>query len=340
MPAIFSEISSMILVTGAAGFIGSNVVHELVSSGRKVIAIDNFEPYYDEKLKQFRWNELTAGCQPDWLVCKKMNILDKPEMVRLFEEFSIEGVINLAAMAGVRNSVMNPMRYVEVNTMGTLTLMEVMRQFGARPLVLASTSSLYAGQPMPFDELMPVQNPISPYASSKLGAETMAYTYAHLHGMKVRVLRYFTVYGPCGRPDMAPFRMVEWIRRGDEIKVFGTGENTRDFTFVEDCAKATIRAYDDALLNSSGYELINIGGGGKCTSVNNLIELIANSMGKEARVAYLPAAEGDMLHTEASIEKALNVLKWTPTTEIGQGIERTIAWHLENSTWLDEVRME
>ena len=244
-----------ILITGAAGFIGSRICELLADSNTTVVAIDNFDPYYDVSLKRYRWNKL----QPlDHVQCHELDITDVPALEALFEAHSFDAVVNMAAMAGVRFSIENPAKYFRVNAQGFVGLLETMRKHGVTQVVQASTSSLYAGLPMPFLETLDVRTPISPYAASKLGAEALGYTYTHLHGFDVTVLRYFTVYGPAGRPDMAPFRFAEWCLRGEEIQLFGDGKQSRDFTYVDDIALGTIAALQKRFpdLKSSTLEAV------------------------------------------------------------------------------------
>ena len=291
-----------ILITGAAGFIGSRICELLANTGTAVVAIDNFDPYYDVSLKRYRWNKL----QPlDHVECHELDITNLPALEALFEANSFDAVVNMAAMAGVRFSIENPVKYFRVNAQGFAGLLETMRKNDVTQIVQASTSSLYAGLPMPFLETLDVRTPISPYAASKLGAEALGYTYTHLHGFDVTVLRYFTVYGPAGRPDMAPFRFAEWCLRGEEIQLFGDGKQSRDFTYVDDIALGTIAALQKRL---PGFEIINLGGGGERTTILEMIEMIGEFAGKEPIIKFLPVAQGDMLHTSASIEKAAEML--------------------------------
>lgn len=326
----------MILVTGGAGFIGAHVIQELIRFGHFVIGIDNFDDYYDVLLKKERWERLENTFSQNQLSLIEGSILDRGFLFDVFQSHSIDAVINLAAMAGVRNSICDPHKYVLVNTQGSLSLLELMKEFDCRTYVMASTSSLYAGQAMPFIESMDVRHPISPYASSKLGAESMAFAYSHIHGIHIRILRYFTVYGPSGRPDMLPFRLCEWIRRGEPIKIFGDGEHSRDFTFVEDVASATRLAMESSSLDR--YEIFNVGGGGNRTSMNSLIKLAEDAFDKKAHIEYLPEVSGDMKHTQSEIEKAQRKLNWSPLVTIEQGVKRMAAWHSQNAHWLDQIK--
>ena len=321
----------MILVTGGAGFIGSEVIRELTSAGLSVLAIDNFDPYYDPILKRHRWETVRNSSNVDFV---EGSILDEKLMRQLFGSNKFDGVINLAAMAGVRYSIEKPEKYISVNTLGSLRLLELMREFKVNNYVMASTSSLYAGCEMPFTEDSDVRFPLSPYASSKLGAETAAYTYNVNHGISVKVLRYFTVYGPAGRPDMSPFRFIEWVARGEKIQLYGDGKQSRDFTYVSDVAKATVSALQ---MQDSSFEIINIGGGAERTSILELIQLIEKNIGRKAHIDFLPKSPGDMLHTSANIDKANSILGWSPTTSVEEGIELTVSWHMANQDWLTKI---
>jgi len=328
-----SNTHKTFLITGAAGFIGSRICELLSESNVQVVAIDNFDPYYDVRLKHHRWEKL-AGIQNIERIA--LDITDLPALEALFERFTFDAVVNMAAMAGVRYSIENPAKYFRINSQGFVGLLETMRKHGVSQIVQASTSSLYAGLPMPFEETLDVRSPISPYAASKLGAEAIGYTYASLHGFGVTVLRYFTVYGPAGRPDMAPFRFVEWCLRGEEIELFGDGQQSRDFTYVDDIALGTIAALQKRL---PGFEIINLGGGGDRTTILEIIQMIGEYAGVMPKIKFLPKAQGDMLHTSASIEKAKARLKWEPRTTLKSGFETIVHWHLMERKILDACVM-
>ena len=315
------EFNKHILVTGAAGFIGARICELLGERGFRIIAVDNFDSYYDVRLKHYRWEKIK---QLGHIECHEMDITDIPALEGLFAKYAFDAVVNLAAMAGVRYSIENPQKYFKVNTSGFVELLEVMRKFDVKQIVQASTSSLYAGLQMPFLETLDVRTPISPYAASKLGAEALGYTYSSLHGFDVTVLRYFTVYGPAGRPDMAPFRFVEWCLRGEKIQLFGDGKQSRDFTYVDDIAWGTIAALEKRL---PGFEIVNLGGGGERTTILEMIERIGKIAGKNPIIEFLPVAQGDMLHTQASIEKAGRLLDWTPVVSLETGLMQLVRWH-------------
>jgi nucleoside-diphosphate-sugar epimerase len=226
-----------VLLTGAAGFIGFKTAEKLLDRGYRVVGVDNFNDYYDVRLKEYRANLLK---ERENFKLYKVDIENIDALRVLFEEYRFDGVINLAARAGVRYSLVNPFVYMTTNALGTLNLLELMKDYGVGKFVLASTSSLYAGQPMPFKETLPVNTPISPYAASKKAAEVTSYTYHYLYGIDVTIVRYFTVYGPAGRPDMCIFRFIKWIDEGTPITVYGDGTQSRDFTFVDDIAEGTV----------------------------------------------------------------------------------------------------
>jgi len=318
-----------VLLTGVAGLIGHKTAEFLLKRGYKVIGVDNMNDYYDVKLKEYRLSTLKGN--PNFRFYR-IDIENLDALRILFEDNKIDGAINLAARAGVRYSIVNPFVYVTTNTLGTLNLLELCKDFGVKKFVLASTSSLYAGQTMPFREDLPVNTPISPYAASKKGAEVMSYTYHHLYGIDVTILRYFTVYGPAGRPDMAVFRFIKSIDEGREVIVYGDGTQKRDFTYVDDIAEGTLRALEV----ETADEIINLGGNKPC-EVNYLISLIEEYLGKKAKVIYKPFHKADMKATWANIEKAKELLGWEPEVSLEEGIRRTVEWHIENREFLREI---
>lgn len=318
-----------ILLTGAAGFIGWKTAELLLKEGKEVVGVDNINDYYDINLKKYRLKQLEGN--PNFYFYQ-LDIENLVELKTVFEEHDIEAVINLAARAGVRYSEVNPHIYMTTNGQGTLNLLEIMREYGIKKFVLASTSSLYAGCKMPFNEELPVNTPISQYAASKKAAEVMAYTYHYLYDMDVTILRYFTVYGPAGRPDMSPFRFIKWIAEGTPITLYGDGTQARDFTFVNDIARGTI-----AGLKRVGYEIINLGGGNNPISLNKMIETIENYLGKKAEIDNKPIQKTDMKETWADIEKAKKLLGWKPEVPFAEGIRRAVEWYKENEKWLKSI---
>jgi nucleoside-diphosphate-sugar epimerase len=263
-----------------------------------------------------------------------MDIEDAAALDGIFIGNRFDAVINLAARAGVRASITDPHVYMRTNTVATLNLLERMVRHGIRKFVIASTSSLYAGQPMPFTEDANVTRPISPYAATKLAAESLCHVWHHLHGIDVSILRYFTVYGPAGRPDMAPFRFSEWIRRGQPITLYGDGTQTRDFTYIDDIARGTLAA-----LKPLGYEIINLGGGNSPMAINQMVGLLEETLGATAIIELRPVISADMQDTAADISKAARLLDWQPGTPPAEGLAATARWHRDNSAWLDGVTL-
>ncbi|ADY74083.1 UDP-glucuronate 5'-epimerase [Desulfurobacterium thermolithotrophum DSM 11699] len=318
-----------VFLTGAAGFIGYKTAEILIQKGYNVIGVDNLNNYYDVRLKEYRLKNLEKNKNFKFY---QVDIENFGALKVIFEDNKIDGVINLAARAGVRYSLIDPFVYVRTNTTGTLNLLELMKDKKVKKFVLASTSSLYAGQPMPFKEDLPVNTPISPYAASKKGAEAVAYSYHYLYGIDVTVLRYFTVYGPIGRPDMSIFRFIKWIDEGKPIEIFGDGTQSRDFTYIDDIAKGTVKALE----TETGYEIINLGGN-KPYELNYVIELIEEYIGKKAEKIYKPFHKADLKATWADIEKAKRILDWEPQIPLEEGLKKTVDWHIENREWLKNI---
>jgi UDP-glucuronate 4-epimerase len=320
-----------ILVTGCAGFIGARTAELLLERGDEVVGVDNLNDYYDVRLKEYRLEKLRAARNFEFYA---VDIEDRAKLVEIFAKHRFDAVINLAARAGVRASITSPRVYLTTNTLGTLNLLELMVEHEISQFVMASTSSLYAGAKMPFLETADVTHPISPYAATKLAAEALAQTWNHLHGINVAILRYFTVYGPAGRPDMSPFRFIEWIRRGQPIQLYGDGNQTRDFTYIDDIATGTLTA-----LNVKGAEVINLGGGNKPISVNMMIAAFEEALGKRAIVEHLPSNNADMQDTSAEIGKAAQLLRWLPSTLPVEGFKKTAEWHKANQSWLGSLKL-
>lgn len=319
-----------ILLTGAAGFVGHKTAQLLLEDGHTVIGIDNLNDYYDVDLKKFRLSQITS----EKFIFNELDIENLQAMDNLFSKHKIDKVINLAARAGVRYSMVNPHIYLSTNAQGTLNILECMKKFGQKKLVLASTSSLYAGQEMPFLESLPVNEPISPYAASKKAAESMSYTYHHLYDIDVSVVRYFTVYGPASRPDMAQFRFMRWIEEGSEIELFGDGKQARDFTYVDDIARGTILALKDV-----GYEIINLGGGNNPIEVNFMITELERLLDKKAKIKNLPFHKADMKVTWANIDKAKKLLGWQPRIDFKAGLELSVADFKNNYDFLKGIKL-
>lgn len=319
-----------ILITGAAGFIGSKVSEMLLEEGYNVIGVDNLNNYYDKRLKLWRLESLKKS---DNFKFYQVDIENYSDLKLIFQEHSPEAVINLAARAGVRYSLENPFVYLSTNGGGTLNLLELCKEYNVPKFILASTSSLYAGQKMPFKEELPVNTPISPYAASKKSAEAMAYTYHYLYGIDVTILRYFTVYGPGGRPDMSIFRFIKWIKEGSPLEIFGDGSQERDFTYVDDIAGGTVKA-----LKPLGYEIINLGNNHP-HKLSEAIELIEKYTCKKAQFKYKEFHKADMKATWADIRKAKNILKWQPQVSLEEGIKKTVDWTKDNWGWVKDIKI-
>jgi nucleoside-diphosphate-sugar epimerase len=243
-----------------------------------------------------------------------------------------EAVINLAARAGVRFSVENPWVFLETNITGTLNMLELCKQYGIPKFLIASTSSIYgANPPYPTPENVDTDKPLQPYAASKKGAEVLSHAYHHLYGIDVSVVRYFTVYGPAGRPDLALFRFVQWISEGRPVHVYGDGEQSRGFTYVDDIARGTISA-----LKPFGYEIINLGGH-EVITINNLVKLIEDVTGKKAKIERHPPNPADMLTNWADVSKAKKLLGWQPQVGMREGVEALVKWYNAERSWAKEV---
>ena len=319
---------SRYLVTGAAGFIGSKVAELLLAEGHTVVGADNLNDAYAVSLKEWRLARLERAA--NWTF-HRIDIRSKDRLRELFAD-GFDGVINLAARAGVRYSVIDPDVYVSTNIVGTLNLLELSREFGVPKFVLASTSSLYGqDNPVPFGEDQNTDRPLSPYAASKKAAEALCYTYHHLHHLDVSVLRYFTVYGPAGRPDMAPFRFVQWIVEGMPLTLYGDGTQSRDFTYVDDIARGTIAA-----LRPVGYRIINLGSD-RPRSVNDLIAMIEGLTGRQATIERREKHSADAPRTWADITTAREVLGWSPAVRLEDGVRALVDWYLENRSWAAAV---
>lgn len=319
------------LLTGAAGFIAHKTAEFLLEEGHQVIGIDNMNDYYDVRLKEFRKNQLSKYSN---FIFVKADIEDYKAMEQIFENYRFDAVLNLAARAGVRYSIENPHVYMTTNAHGTLNLLELMRKHGIHKYVLASTSSLYAGQEMPFVETLPVNTPISPYAATKKAAEVMAYTYHHLFKIDVSVVRYFTVYGPGSRPDMAQFRFMRWIDEGKPIQLFGDGNQARDFTYVDDIARGTISSIDKV-----GYEIVNIGGGNNPISMLSFINILEKNLSKKAQIDHKPFHAADMQVTWADISKAKKLWNWEPQISLEEGIERSVKDYRDNLDFYKTIEL-
>lgn len=314
------------LVSGAAGFIGAKVSEMLLQDGHLVIGVDDLNDAYDIRLKNWRLTDLLA--HPNFTL-HQQNIADFNSMEEIAKKSSsIDGIINLAARAGVRASVENPWIFVDTNTIGTLNLLEIARKYAIPKFVLASTSSIYgANAPLPTSETVESSHPLQPYAASKKAAEVMAYSYHFLHGIDTTVFRYFTVFGPAGRPDMVMFRFCQWIAEGRPVHVNGDGTQSRGFTYLEDIARGTI-----AGLKPLGYEIINLGGH-EVITINEMLATLENMLGKKADVIWHPPHPADMMTNWADVTKARELLGWQPKVSLQTGMQRMVDWYRKERTW-------
>lgn len=316
------------LVTGAAGFIGARTSELLIKDGHTVAGIDNMNEAYDPRMKEYRLRRLQnmAGFTFHQLDISNKSIIDH------FIDDKFDGVINLAARAGVRFSVEDPWVFVESNVLGTLNMLEICRQTATKKFVVASTSSIYGAEPpYPTPESASSSEPLQPYAASKKGAEAMCHAYHHLYDIDISVVRYFTVYGPAGRPDLALFRFVQWISEGLPVRVNGDGEQSRGFTYIDDIARGTILA-----LKPVGYEIINLGGH-EVITINSLIRLIEDVIGKKADVQYGPPNPADMFTNWADVSKAGDLLGWEPQFNMRAGVEKLVEWYNAEREWASKI---
>ena len=317
------------LITGTAGFIASKVAELLLDEGHTVTGVDNLNDAYDVRLKEWRLAQLQA--RPGFRF-QRLDIADRRALRPCFQDSPPDAVINLAARAGVRPSVQDPWIYLEANVTGTLNLLELCREFDVKKLVLASTSSLYGeSNALPFREDANTDRPLSPYAASKKAAEALCYTYHALYGLDITVFRYFTVYGPAGRPDMSPFRFVQWIYEGRPVTVYGDGRQSRDFTYVDDIARGTV-----AGLQPLGYQVINLGSD-QPVVLMDLVRLVEELTGRQAILEFRPGHPADVPATWADIGRAEQLLGWRPHVPFREGVERLVDWYRDSRDWAREI---
>ena len=315
----------VILVTGAAGFIGSHLCEALLNRGDHIIAVDNFDPFYPEKIKRRNIEPLLSSVNFHFY---QDSILKIERMKQIFAAHSPTHVVHLAARAGVRPSIQQPSQYQKINVEGTTNMLEMAHKFEVRKFVFASSSSVYGNnKKVPFSETDNVDYPISPYAATKKAGELLCYTYHYLYRINVFALRFFTVYGPRQRPEMAIHKFTRAIDKGETIQVYGYGRQKRDFTYIDDIIQGVLHAIDRV----EGYEIINLGESQTVTT-NQMIEYIEKALGKKAIREDLPVQPGDVEQTYADIRKARQLLNYQPTTPIEEGIKKFVRWYLENKT--------
>lgn len=318
-------------VTGAAGFIGHRVSQLLCDAGHSVVGLDNLNDSYDPCIKDWRLGQLRA-CEG--FKFARQDICDFAGVEALAQAHGRpEAIIHLAARAGVRQSVIDPWIYLETNSGGTLNLLELCQRQGVKKFIMASTSSIYgANPPLPTPEEADSSHPLQSYAASKKGAEAMCHVYHHLYGLDATILRFFTVYGPAGRPDMVMFRFVQWIAEGRPVKITGDGEQMRGFTYVDDIARGVFSA-----LKPVGYEIINLGGH-ECISINDLLHKIEERLGKRAVVEYIERNPADVDQNWADVSKARRLLGWEPQVTLDEGISRLVDWYQRERAWASQIK--
>jgi UDP-glucuronate 4-epimerase len=318
------------LVTGAAGFIASRVSKLLLEAGHTVSGVDNLNDAYDVRIKEYRLRRLLPR---EGFTFHHLDISQREAIATLSAAGQFDAVINLAARAGVRQSVENPWVYVDTNVTGTLNLLELCRQQGIPKFILASTSSIYGEDaPLPTPESASSDHPLQVYAATKKGAEALCHVYHYLNNLDVTIFRYFTVYGPAPRPDMVMFRFTQWISEGRPVLLNGDGEQSRGFTYVDDIARGTIMG-----LKPVGYEIINLGGS-QVITINQLIHQLETLIGRQAQITYLPRHPADMSTNHANVEKAGQMLGWEPTVSLEEGISRLVAWYQAERSWASDIQ--
>ncbi|MBO4700233.1 MAG: SDR family NAD(P)-dependent oxidoreductase [Alphaproteobacteria bacterium] len=313
------------LITGGAGFIGSNLADRLLAKGHNVVVVDNFNDYYDVNIKEK--NVRPNLSNPNY-VLYRADIENKDEIAKIFAEHKFDAVIHLAARAGVRPSLERSMDYVKTNIFGTVNILECMRQYGVKKMVFASSSSVYGNcSATEFSEDLKVTEPISPYAATKSACEQLLFTWHHLYGISVVALRFFTVYGPRQRPDLAIRKFAHKINAGEPIQMYGDGTTKRDYTYIDDIVDGICTAID---YNKTGYEIINLGGGEPIT-LSRMIETIEKTIGKKAIIHQQSMQPGDVDKTVCDWSKAHKLLGYTPKTTFTDGIKKFIDWSNKNA---------
>lgn len=310
-----------ILVTGGAGFIGSHLCEYLLTKGHRVVCLDNFDHFYDPKIKE---QNIVASLGNSLFSLVRGDIRDKAVLKNIFQENAVDCVVHLAAKAGVRPSILQPSDYMDVNVNGTVALLEVMHQAGVRRFVFGSSSSIYGNQTkMPFSETDDVSQPISPYAASKHSGELLCHVYHHLYGMEVACLRFFTVYGPRQRPDLAIHKFTQLALSGQPIPLYGDGGTRRDYTFVADIVRGIEQVIE---MPNLSYEIINLGGGQPVTLLD-MVRAVEQALGKPLEINFLEKQPGDVEQTHADIRKANNLFGYQPSISLQEGVRRFVEWY-------------
>lgn len=311
------------LITGGAGFIGSHLSERLLADGDEVLVLDNFDPYYDEKIKK---ENLSFLIENESFTFVEGDVRDRKLLDKIFIENKIDAVIHLAAKAGVRPSLEDPAAYLDVNVQGTMTLLEAMRHNGVKRLLFASSSSVYGNRDrMPFSETDDVSRPISPYAASKCAGELLAHSWHHLYGIDVACVRFFTVYGPRQRPDLAIRKFTELALADRPIPLFGDGSTLRDYTYVSDIVEGMVRLL---AIPEWGYEIFNLGNGSP-VSLLDMVRALEKTLGKTLTIKYLGKQPGDVEQTHADIRKATEWFGYRPAVSLEEGVQKFVRWLVE-----------
>ncbi len=317
-----------IVVTGGAGFIGSHLVEALLQKGEDVCVVDDFNDFYDPSLKR---ENVVPFVQNPRFTLYETDIRDREAITKIIQDEAPDVICHLAARAGVRPSVSDPHLYEEVNCLGTLNIMEAVKKRGVENLVFASSSSVYGlNSKVPFSEDDPITAPASPYAATKRAGELMLHTYAHVYGVPITCLRFFTVYGERGRPDMAVAKFTRLVWEGRKVPVYGDGTQKRDFTYIGDILKGLVRS----VYTPFRYEIINLGGSHP-VELKRLVAIIEEKLGRKADTEYLPAVKGDVPQTFASVERAKRLLGYSPQVGLEEGVERYVKWFVEREKRLN-----
>ena len=320
-------MSSHVLITGGAGFIGSHLSRRLLARGDRITVLDNFNDFYNPERK--RINVASLVDREDYRLIEG-DIRDRELVERTFREGRFDAVVHLAARAGVRPSLAQPILYEEVNCIGTLHLLEAARHHGPETFLFGSSSSVYGiNEKVPFAESDEINQPISPYATTKRTGELLCYNYSHLYGLKIACLRFFTVYGPAQRPEMAIHKFTDLMARGEKIPLYGDGTSRRDYTFIDDI----IDGLEATLELAPKFEILNLGGA-ETTTLKELVNILASELGVEPRIEWLPDQPGDVPITYADVSKAERLLGYAPKVPIRQGLARFVEWYRETGAEL------
>lgn len=312
--------TSTFLITGGAGFIGSSLADNLLALGHRVLVVDNFSDYYNPTIKH---QNIKQALQNKNYKLYEGNIENSDDLEKIFTENKIDAIIHLAARAGVRPSIEAPLAYAMTNIIGTINILEMMKKYGVKRMSMASSSSVYGNCKVDkFSEDLNIRKPISPYAATKSADEQICYTYHHLYGLEIYMLRFFTVYGPRQRPDLAINKFTDLIMADKPIDMYGDGSTMRDYTYIDDIVAGIIASLD---YHQTGYEIFNLGGGSPVT-LKEMISTIEEVLGKKAKINQLPMQPGDVDKTISDISKAKKLLGYHPATSFKEGIRKFIAW--------------